>query len=314
MTLDDIADELYGLPLDAFTATRDARAREARRGGNRDLATAVKALRKPTTSAWLANLLARDRADRLEELLGLGAALREAQAALSGDQLRTLSAQRHEVVYALAQEARRLAGERGQAVSEDAERELQETLEAALADPAAAEAVASARLTRALSYAGFGAVDVTGATATVGPSPRPRPAAARSEPTAGDGEAQAQEAQAQEAQEAREARRRQVEEERHRQRREAEREVSRAQAALEQAEQRLGSDEDAVRRAAEERDRLESLVAELAERLRQAEQEQGDAAQQVRQAQRQRDRSAGEVHSAGQALEAARARLDAVGR
>ena len=39
-------------------------------------------------------------------------------------------------------------------------------MRAAVADPAAAQAVASGRLTKTLAYAGFGEVDLTAATAT----------------------------------------------------------------------------------------------------------------------------------------------------
>jgi hypothetical protein len=54
------AERLYGLPLDEFTAARDARARELRRDGEREKAAEVAALRKPVLAAWLVNMLARD--------------------------------------------------------------------------------------------------------------------------------------------------------------------------------------------------------------------------------------------------------------
>ena len=54
----------------------------------------MKKLRRPTVSAWLVNLLAREDGGQMDELLELGQSLREAQRALDGDRLRELSAQR----------------------------------------------------------------------------------------------------------------------------------------------------------------------------------------------------------------------------
>jgi hypothetical protein len=159
--LETVADELYGLQPAEFTSARDARAAEARKSGDRELAAEIKALRRPTASAWLANLLARSRSDQVTELLDLGEALRQAQANLSGDELRTLSSQRHQVVSALAQEARRVAYEQGERVSDAVQQELEGTLEAALADPRAGEALQAGRLTSALSYSGLGEVDLS---------------------------------------------------------------------------------------------------------------------------------------------------------
>ena len=174
-----MADELYGLDPAEFTAGRDERARQARAAGEKDFAEAIKKLRRPTVSASLVNRLVREAADQVDDLLDLGESLREAQQALAGDELRSLSARRRPMIHALAQEAKRLAAETGRAVSDQVEREVEVTLEAALADPAAADAVRSGRLTTALVYAGFGGVDVADAVAVphaAGPAARPEPA------------------------------------------------------------------------------------------------------------------------------------------
>src|SRR5256885_1710261 len=57
----EVADELYGLPLRDFTKARDDHARRLRKEGRREVADAVKALRKPTLPAWALNQLARRR-------------------------------------------------------------------------------------------------------------------------------------------------------------------------------------------------------------------------------------------------------------
>jgi hypothetical protein len=154
--LDRVAVELYALPPEEFTAARDRRAQEARGAGQAALATDIRALRKPTQGAWVVNLLARERPDDLSQLLDLGAALREAQATLQGDELRRLSTQRGQVISALARTAAGLAADAGRPANQAVRREVEQTLEAALADPEAAETVRSGRLSSALSYAGFG--------------------------------------------------------------------------------------------------------------------------------------------------------------
>jgi hypothetical protein len=82
----DEADRLYGLPLEQFTAERDAAAKALRKGGDREAAAVLAKLPKPTPAAWAANQVARTEPDVRDEFLAAGAALREAQeAALSGD-------------------------------------------------------------------------------------------------------------------------------------------------------------------------------------------------------------------------------------
>jgi hypothetical protein len=183
LNLAQVADELYTLAPAAFRTARDERAGEARAAGDADLADAIKKLRRPTVSAWLVNLLVRDAPGQVGELLELGESLREAQHALAGDRLRDLSAQRRQMVRALAQEAKRLAAQAGQSLSTQAEREVQETLEAALADPDIADAVRSGRLTRALSYAGLGEGIGVGDAVAVWAAPAERPSQ-RSRPAA----------------------------------------------------------------------------------------------------------------------------------
>jgi hypothetical protein len=154
--LDSVTDELYGLEPGEFTATRNERAKQARADGDRALAEQIKALDKPTTAAWLVNQLARQLGDQLEPLIDLGRELREATAGISGEELRALTRQRHQLVHALVQEARRLGARHGTRVTDAVAGDVQRTLDASLADPDVAEAVLSGRLARATEYAGFG--------------------------------------------------------------------------------------------------------------------------------------------------------------
>ena len=161
--LDAIADELYALPPDAFVPARDDRVAAARQAGDRDLARAIARLRRPTRAAWLANLLARHRAEQLDGLVALARGLAQAQQELDGDALRALSGQRHRAVAAMARDAGRLAARQGEPVNDALLRELQGILDAALADPGIAQEVRAGRLTKSVRYSGFGPADGTGA-------------------------------------------------------------------------------------------------------------------------------------------------------
>lgn len=160
--LDAVADRLYGLPPADFTAARDAAAKQT---GSKEQRAAVKGLRRPSVSAWVVNLLAREQGQLLEQLLDLGPALAQAQQDGQGDALRTLGQQRRQLVGAVTGTAVGLAE---RTVGAQVRTEVEQTLEAALADPRAAEAVRSGRLVRSLSYAGLGDVDVDGAVAVQG--------------------------------------------------------------------------------------------------------------------------------------------------
>ena len=175
MDLHAVADELYGLLPEEFAATRKMRAGEAQAAGNRDLAAAIRRLRRPTTSAWLANLLVRERPTQIAHLLELGTAMHRAQADLLGEEMRLLSQQRQEVVTSLSDGARQLARDLGKQTSDATMRELEETLEAAIADSAARDALGSGHLATAMRYSGLGAGWRGGATT----SPQKDPTGAR---------------------------------------------------------------------------------------------------------------------------------------
>jgi hypothetical protein len=186
--VDEAADQLYALSPREFTAARDASAKEAKDAGDKEAAAEIKALRKPTVTAWLANQLVRQHADEVRPLLELGSALREATATLSGPQLRELSRQRNDVVRALVRQARRLAADAGQPVSEDVVRGLEETLNAALADPGQAELLLQGRLSVQLKHSGYGPAD--GSSPATGKPPaapaKAKPAAGGRQPTAAE--------------------------------------------------------------------------------------------------------------------------------
>ncbi|MBA2699716.1 MAG: hypothetical protein H0U61_13270 [Nocardioidaceae bacterium] len=162
MDLDAVASELYGLPLDEFTAVRNDRTKQARAEGEPELARQVQSLRKPTMAAWLANQLTRQYADEVNVLLDLGREMRAGMAGVTGDELRLLTRRRHELVSALVRQTMSLAGSRR--VSSDVESDVRTTLEATLSDPQSAEALAAGRLVAALDVSGFGLGGLEGGT------------------------------------------------------------------------------------------------------------------------------------------------------
>lgn len=174
MALQAAADELYALPPEQFTAARDDFAARLRKAGERELASAVRELRRPSVSAWLVNTLVRRRSADFDQLMAIGERLRSAMANGAGDDVRRLSEERRGAVTALTKGLAALAG---RPVPMTAAEEVRATLEAATADPTAATAVRSGRLVRALRYAGFGELpDLAGA---VGLAPAPRPPAGK---------------------------------------------------------------------------------------------------------------------------------------
>lgn len=158
----EIADELYGLPLPDFTPARDARAKALK---GTDLAPRVKALRKPSVAAWVVNLLVRRETAQVEQVLSVGAALREAQASMSGDALRELTRQRRQLTAAVTTQARRTAREEGTKVTDAVADQVEATLTAAMVDADCARAVRSGMLVSALATTGLDPADVAGAIA-----------------------------------------------------------------------------------------------------------------------------------------------------
>ena len=162
--LDAAASELYALAPEEFVGARTRLVKEARKAGDKVLAGDIGALRKPTRTAWLVNLLARDDSAAVGALLDLGAQLRAAQERRDGSALRELSAQRRRAIDALVRRATVLGRDAGHPPTEATLNEVAQTLQAALGDPSIAEQVRGARLAGAAVYGGFGTPSDAGAT------------------------------------------------------------------------------------------------------------------------------------------------------
>ena len=310
----DAVTELYALVPGEFTAARNRRASDAAKGGDKALGQAIRSLPKPSSAAWLVNMLSLHRAELISEVLELGAVLREAQDDLDQKQLRHLSGERQRLLRAAAREAQNLAAELGHPVSTAVGAEVEQTLWAAMTDADAAEAAASGQLIRALEANGWDPVDVGGAVADPG-SVRPLASGTqRTRPspsgTGGDGSGPAPQPSARAgtgaqawkekaaADRARRAARSSLEE--------AQREAARAEDALKEAQ-------DEVDAVADRRDELTDEIDELRERIRDLEREVAAVDRRAGTLERARDAARRSARAARRAVEKAQTKLEGLG-
>src|SRR5206468_2633962 len=138
------------LPLEEFTAERDAEVRRLRGEGDKHAATEVRALKKPSKAAWAINQVVRQRVDAVQRLFAAGGRVRDALSA--GQDVRAASRELAAVADELAEAVVALAGEpaRDGAVT---------TFRAAAADADRGEELAAARLVAPMASTGF---DVAG--------------------------------------------------------------------------------------------------------------------------------------------------------
>jgi hypothetical protein len=275
----DVADELYALDPNDFVAARNDLAKRLRKEGDKARAGEVAKLRRPTPAAWAVNQLVRRHRGDVEELVGLGEALRDAQdRALAGDEpgdLRHVGRARRDAVAQLVELADRLLVERGGSPGAYAG-EVAATLEAASLDTEAGAAVLEGRLSTELEPpSGFGVFDTTIAEPRPAAKPKPAPAPVveeRDDTARREAEAVAEEArrrweertaQAKEAVEAVTARRRVVQD--------AEAEVARLEEQLTEAQRRLRAAAREAELAEDRASRAEDAAATATELLRVAE-------------------------------------------
>lgn len=152
MDVREVAGELYATAPGDFIARRNAAAAQA----DRSTAKQIKALRKPSASAAAINALVRDQPDLIGDVLEIGARMRDAFASRDRAEIRSLTQERQRLLQRATE---------GLGLSPAVEREVEETLQAAVIDAAAAAAVRSGMLVRALESTGLEQVDVTDAVA-----------------------------------------------------------------------------------------------------------------------------------------------------
>ncbi|MFE1117346.1 hypothetical protein [Streptomyces rochei] len=288
--VESVLDLLYAAPPSDFVSLRERHAGAARSAGRKEDARRLHAARRPTLAAWAANLLTRSLPEESRRFLKLGRALREAYRALDADGLKELSAQRRSVVTALSRQAADLAREAGHPLSEGARREVESTLLAVLADPAAAEQWAGGRLTGSLTPPS----EFPSGGGRSGPAPRERPTRPHDPPEgpAGDELAERrrrrrQEEQARAERAAREAHDRRAERE------DADAASRRAGDAVDRAREEVSAAERRLREAHAELARAERELGTAREREHTTAQALDRAEREARDAAREADRTAG---------------------
>jgi hypothetical protein len=164
-TLAAAMQSLYAAAPDAFMAARSALVAQAKAAGEGAAASEIGKLRKPSLAAWAVNLTARVAPDVVAELTDLAAQMRSAQSRLDTAALSAMRGERDAAVDAFVRAATDTVAEAGRTLSAAAQQDVRATAIAALADERASAAVTSGQLTRALSYSGFGEVDLAEAVA-----------------------------------------------------------------------------------------------------------------------------------------------------
>lgn len=162
MTAEDEIDRLFALPLDEFTSTRNALAKQLKKDGDADAAAEVAALAKPSVPVWAINQLARRQKANVKKLLEAAAKLREAQeqALAGGDPaaLREAQAAEREAVRDLTRRAATILADAGRPASRAALERTRSTLSAAALSEPGRTALEAGRLTGELEVTGFDAL------------------------------------------------------------------------------------------------------------------------------------------------------------
>jgi hypothetical protein len=150
MADDRILNELYSLPLEDFTEARNEAAARLSRSGKDASAREVKALRKPTLTAWAVNQLARQHPKELRKLL------KQRDDLMSDDPtvVRIASAERRRLISLLTERARSILIQGGHSAGGTTLDGVSKTLLAGGTDDERALIIAG-RLTRELPPSGF---------------------------------------------------------------------------------------------------------------------------------------------------------------
>jgi hypothetical protein len=316
--MDDEMRRLYRLPLGEFIAVRNALAKQLLKKGDADAASEVKALPKPSVSAWAINQLFAQEADRMRSLLAAGERARKALQ-------HTLTAGDAEVLREALQQEREQRDHLGHRAAEILSEELREpsqailgrviiNLDALALSPAAAEDAARGWLSYDLEPPGFEVLSGLQFAAPrpdrrglrLVPSPSPPPAEKRPANAKPAGKTPAAKAAPEPRDPA--AEKAAAEEERSRKAEEAvrEREEARRRGRIERAQEkadRLTAEADTLRRDAEKAER-EAAEAERA--AQEATRRAGLAREDADRLRRRAERAAADAEHAEKDLEAAR--------
>ena len=285
-TPDAQIDRLYQLPLDEFTAARNALAKET---GSAD----VKRLQKPPVGAWAINQVYWRRRSDWDAFAAAAAALKQAHAAvLTGKRadLRAAGKAHEEALDGVLKAALAILADAGQPATDATKQAIASTLRAM---PSPDDE--PGRLTRTLQPGGFELLAGLPLKAgkAVAPAPKPRPAAKEPERAArgGDADARAREARARAIAAAKDA-------------------LAAAVRAEKAAEQEARREEFDAAKSARDAERAETRLAEARAALEAAQEALDEAEEAATAATRKRDAAGRRVREAADALARARVRAE----
>jgi hypothetical protein len=159
-TVEREIDGLFDLPLDEFTAARNALAKRLKQDGDVGAAEQVRALPKPSVAAWAVNQLARREPEAVRSLLNVASRLRSAQersfkGERAADELRAAQAEEREIIRGLARAAEGVLKDVGRPASGTTLERVATLLRAAAVSDASA--LREGRLTGDVEASGFDA-------------------------------------------------------------------------------------------------------------------------------------------------------------
>lgn len=156
--LEDDVDDLFRLPLAAFTGARNTVAARLKKSGRGDDAVLVKALVKPSISAWAVNQLYWNHREGFEQLIASGERFHKAQRSRSArkvaDMREALDARRESLTH-LSDLATSLLRDAGHNPAPDTIRRITTTLESMSAYASRSDAPRPGRLTDDVDPPGF---------------------------------------------------------------------------------------------------------------------------------------------------------------
>ncbi len=278
--IDREIDELYQLPLDQFTAARNAL---AKRAGGSDAAT-IKSLQTPPIAAWAVNQLYWKKRDVYDRLIEAAETLRAAHTnVLSGKRadLRSASKEHEDALDDAIKQTVKLMEEAGHPVTDATRQAVATTLRGLPADT-------PGRLSRVLQPGGVEML--AGISVTPGAKPAPKASAPAPGPTARKSEEKAAAADPKAIARAREA-------------------VDAATRALKIAEQAARREEFEAARAAREAEKSARAVTSAEEELEAARRALEEAKKEAAAAEKRREIAARRAAESEEAVEAARARM-----
>lgn len=288
--LDDTVADVYAGPLDEFVQRRDAAAKALRAAGRREDANAIKALRKPSRTAWALDAAATDGSGVLDALDAAIVATLEAQAG-SGD-VRQAFADLRQAVRAFGARAAVIAMSAGHRLDES---DLSNAVLAVIARPDDFDALRRGRLVEVPEAGGLdflSALPLLSAPVRAAAPPQRAASAPAAEAAPAARPSKAKRSAAEKAAE--------------KARKAAEEALRKAQVEVEEARARMADAEHALEDVA-------SALEEAEERLRAAERDVRTLRGERERAQQNADKVAATLAKAEDALRAARAAADAAG-